>query len=133
MTIVVFDTQALLAYYLGEPGAGKVETYLKKVLDNKVEGHINVVNLAELYYVLCRVGRDVAEEKERNLRSFGVKIVSVQDKSELWKKAAIIKSENAVSLADAFAAATAITLKGSLITGADPEFNKIKNLKIERI
>ena len=129
MTAVVFDTQALLVFYLGEPGADRVEDYLKSVLDNKVEGHINVVNLAELYYVLSRVGRNVADEKERNLRSFGIKIVPVRDKSELWKKAAMIKAENALSLADAFAAATAITLKATLIAGADPEFNKIKNLK----
>ena len=133
MSVLIFDTQALLVYYLGELGADKVEGYLKRVLDKKIKGYINVVNLAELYYVLCRIGKEVAEEKERNLKSFGVKIVPVRDKSELWKKAALIKAENAVSLADALAAATAITLNGNLITGTDVEFNKIKNLKIERV
>jgi predicted nucleic acid-binding protein len=133
MRVIVFDTQALLAFYLGEPGSNKVEDYLTGVLDKKIKGHMNIVNLAELYYVLCRVGRNVAEEKERNLKSFGVKIVSIRDKSKLWKKAALIKAEHAVSLADAFAAATAIFLKGTLITGADLEFSKIENLKIERV
>ena len=133
MSAVVFDTQALLAFYLGEPGANRVEEYLKRILDKKVDGHLNVVNLAELYYVLCRVGKDAAKEKERNLKSFGVRIVSVRGGSALWKKAAEIKAVNAVSLADAFAAATAIDLKASLITGGDPDFDKIENLKIERV
>ena len=133
MNAVVFDTQALLAFYRGEPGADKVEDYLKRTLEKKIRGHLNVVNLVELYYVLCRVGKDIAEEKERNLKSFGVKIVPVRDRSELWKKAALIKAENAVSLGDAFAAATAISLNVSLVTGADVEFSKIKNLKLERV
>jgi len=133
MNAIVFDTQALLIFYLGEPGAGKVEDYLNRVLGKEIEGHLNVVNLAELYYVLRRVNKDLAEEKERNIKSFGVKIVSVRDKSQLWKIAAAIKAENAVSLADAFAAATAITFKGRLVTGGDIEFNAIKNLKIERV
>jgi len=49
MNAVVFDTQALLVYYLGEPGADKVEDYLKRTLDKKISGHLNVVNLVELY------------------------------------------------------------------------------------
>jgi len=61
------------------------------------------------------------------------KIVPVRNKSELWKKAALIKVENAVSLGDAFAAATAISLNVSLVTGADVEFSKIRNLKLERV
>ena len=131
--IIVFDTQALLAFYLGEPGADKVEEYLEHVAGKKVKAYINVVNLAELYYILARESKDVAEEKVRNLKSFGVKVVSVSYRSTVWKKAAEIKATKAVSLADAFAAATAINLNGILVTGQDSEFDAIKNLKIEHI
>lgn len=119
--------------YLGEEGSNKVEAYLEAISERKVKGYLNLVNLAELYYVLRRIGRSVADEKERNLRSFGVEIVPVRDKSPLWKEAAVIKAENAISLADAFAASTAIHYKGALLTGSDIEFERVKNLEIERV
>ena len=133
MRIVVFDTQALLKLYFGEPGAEKVEEYLKGVLEKKIKGYINLVTLTELCYVLCRVSETMAKEKDRNLRSFGVKVVSVRDNSELWREAALIKALHPLSLADAFGAATAILLKATLITGADTEFDQVKNLKIEHV
>lgn len=133
MNAIVFDTQALLAFYLGEPGADRVEEYLERTVGKKVRGYINVVNLAELYYILCRESKDVAEEKERNLKSFGVKVVPLSDRANLWRKAAEIKASNSVSLADAFAAATAMNLNATLITSTDTEFDLIKNLKIEHV
>ena len=133
MEVVVFDTQSILIFYLGEPGADRVEDYLKRVLDKKISGHMNVVNLAELYYVLSRKDKAVAEEKERNLKSYGIKIVDVRASTSLWKRAAEIKAMNPVSLADSFAAATAIDLNGSLVTGGDLDFEKINNLKIHRV
>jgi predicted nucleic acid-binding protein len=130
---LVFDTQALLAFYLEEPGAEKVANYLKQVLEKKISGHINIINLAELYYILSRQNEQLAEEKERNLRSFGIKIVPVNVKSGLWKQAALMKAKHPLSIADAFAAATAITLKAKLVTGSDIEFDHIENLRIERV
>ena len=133
MNLIVFDTQALLAFYLGELGADKVEEYLDLVGEKKLKAYINIVNLAELYYILARESKDVAEEKERNLKSFGVNVVSVIDRYGLWRKAAEIKAANTVSLADAFAAATAISMNGTLVTAADTEFDTTRNLKIEHI
>jgi predicted nucleic acid-binding protein len=130
---VVFDTQALLILYLGEAGSGGVEAYLDEISRGKTRGYLNVINLAELYYVLRRKSKDVAEEKERNLLSFGVRIVPVTYKSPLWKRAATIKSEYALSLADAFAASTAMEHRCALVTGSDVEFEQVKNLKIERV
>jgi ribonuclease VapC len=128
---VVFDTQAVLILYLGEKGAEQVANLLQQVLEQKRHGYMNVVNLAELYYILSRKSRNVADEKERNLRSFGVKIVSVQDNA-LWKEAALLKAKHSLSLADAFAAATAKTLNAKLITGSDPEFDNL-DIQVKRI
>jgi len=129
---IVLDTQALLILYMDEEGAEHVASLLKQVLDRKIKGYMNVVNLAELYYILNRKSKKVAEEKERNVRSFGVKIVPVKDNA-LWKEAAMLKANHSLSLADAFAAATAKTLKSKLVTGADPEFDSIGNIQIERV
>lgn len=129
---VVFDTQALLVLYMGEKGAERVAELLRQVLDRKIKGYISVVNLAELYYILGRKDRKMADEKERNLRSFDVKIAPVRDNA-LWKEAALLKAGHSLSLADAFAAATAKTLKSKLVTGADPEFGNIDDIQIERV
>jgi predicted nucleic acid-binding protein len=131
---IVFDTQALLVLYLGEAGSGMVEDYLEAVSEREVRGYLNVVNLAELYYILARrIDKTVADEKERNLRTFGVGIVPVRDGSSLWKEAAIIKARTALSLADAFAASTALQYGGTLLTGSDIEFERVENLKVERV
>lgn len=132
MSGIVFDTQALLIFYMGEQGAEHVAGLLKQVLDKKIKGYINIVNLAELYYILGRKSKKLAEEKERNIRSFGIKIIPLKDNA-LWKEAAILKANSSLSLADAFAAATAKSLKSKLVTGPDPEFDKINNIKIERV
>jgi predicted nucleic acid-binding protein len=128
----VFDAQALLSLYLDEEGAGRVADLLKQIHDRNLRGYMNVVNLAELYYILCRKSKKVADEKERNVRSFGVKIVPVKDDA-LWKEAAKLKANHSLSLADAFAVATAKTLKSKLVTGADPEFDGIDSVQIERV
>lgn len=129
---IVLDTQALLVLYMGEEGAERVASLLRQVLDRKVKGYMNVINLAELYYILGRRSKKAADEKERNIRSFGVKIVPVKDNG-LWKEAAMFKANHSLSLADAFAAATAKTLRSKLVTGGDPEFDSIDDIQIERV
>jgi predicted nucleic acid-binding protein len=94
---------------------------------------INIVNLAEICYILHRRSREAAEEKEENLRNYGVKVVPVDPESPLWKKAASLKAQHTMSLADAFAFATALELKSRLVTGADKDFDGIQGLKIERV
>lgn len=128
---VVFDTEALLAYYLGEPGGKKVLKLLNQVYERKMKGYINIINLAEFYYILHRKDPKIAKEKERNLRTFGIKIVPITDDG-LWREAAKIKGENPVSLADAFAAATAKTYKAKLATGRDIELQKL-NIPLIRV
>ncbi len=131
MRSIVFYIQALLVLYLGEAGSGEVEAYLESVSEQKVRGYLNIISLTELHHILRRSG-SVAEE-ERNLLCFGVRTVPVIHNSPLWKKAAAIKAGNALSLADAFTASTALLHKGTLVTGSDVEFEQVKDLKIERV
>ena len=133
MTKIVFDTEALLIFYLGEKGADQVKTYLEKIQGKEIEGLLNIVNLTELYYILYRKSPKAAEEKEANLRAYGIGIVPVLD-SKLWKEAGKIKGEHAMSIADAFAVATAKVEKAKLVTGRDEELNKLKlNVDLIRI
>ena len=128
---LTFDSEAILAFYLGEKGAEVVRDSLEKVQSGAAEGYINVLNLTEIYYILCRVDPKLAEEKQKNLRLYGLKVVPIEDDG-LWREAARIKSKHSLSLADAFAAATAETLKSKLIVGSDEEFKEL-NIQLLRI
>ena len=128
---LTFDSEAILAFYLGEAGAEIVRDSLEKVQSGAAEGYINVLNLTEIYYILCRVDPALAEEKQRNLRLYGLKIVPVEDDG-LWREAARIKSKHSLSLADAFAAATAKILKSTLMVGSDKEFKEL-NIQLLKI
>jgi len=128
---IVFDTETLLAFYLGEPAGKEVERRLVETMKGEIKGYLNIVNLTELYYILYRKNTEIAEEKERNIRGYGVEIVPVED-NELWKEAAKTKGKHALSLADAFAVATAKAKKANLLVGRDPEFDGM-DISIERI
>lgn len=118
---IAFDTEVLLAFYLGEKGGLRVRAYLERIQRGEAEGIVNVINLAELFYVLYRKEPKIAAEKEANLRAYGVRIVEVPY-DQLWREAAKIKAVQSVALADAFAAATAKLENAALLTGRDAEF-----------
>ena len=121
---VVFDIEALLIFYLDEPGSAMVQEYLEKIQKGETSGYLNVVNLSEFHYILYRRDPELAENKEKNLRAFGLQIVPVLD-DELWRVAANIKAKHALSLADAFAAATAKIKRARLATGRDEEYKSV--------
>ena len=131
MERLTFDSEAILAFYFGEKGQEIVRDCLDRVQRGEAEGYINIVNLTEIYYILCRVDPALAEEKQRNLRLYGLKVVPVEDNG-LWREAAKIKSKHAMSMADAFAVATAQTCKSKLVCGTDKELRKI-NMETLRI
>jgi predicted nucleic acid-binding protein len=121
---MVFDTEALLIFYLGEPGADKVRELLEETQNGGKAGYLNVVNLTEFNYILQSHDPELAKEKERNLRAFGLKVVPVLDNG-LWRVAADIKAEHPLSLADSFAAATAKIKGAKLVTGKDEDYNGV--------
>ena len=126
----VFDTEALLSFYLGEPGGKMVQERLEEVVRGDRMGYLNVVNLAEFYYILYRKSPSLAEEKERNLRGYGVEVVPVED-GGLWREAAETKASHSLSLADAFAVATAKVKEAELLVGRDAEFEGL-DVPLER-
>ena len=128
---LTFDSEAILAFYLGEEGGEFVRDSLGKVQNGDAEGYINILNLTEIYYILFRVDPELAEEKQRNLRLYGLKVIPVED-NDLWREAARIKGRHALSLADAFAVATAKSFESKLVVGSDKEFREI-NIQLLKI
>ena len=120
-----FDSEAILVFFLGEEGADVAEECLKKVQSGTAEGYISIINLTEIYYILARLSPDLAIEKTSSLRLHGLKVVPVEDDG-LWRQAGNVKARHSLSLADAFAVATAEATKSKLVVGSDKEFQELK-------
>lgn len=123
---LTFDTEPIIAFFLGEPGAKQVIALLQSIQRHDSEGYINIVNLTEVYYALARHDPKIAEEKVALLSFYGLKVVPVEDNG-LWREAALIKNRHMLSLGDAFAVATAQATKSKLVVGTDKD---LKNLNI---
>jgi predicted nucleic acid-binding protein len=120
----VFDTEAILKFYLGEDGAPKVLELFEHVQNKKVKGYISIINLTEFYYILYRKSPDIAKQKVETLISFGLVPSEIKD-DDLWREAGKLKALHNIPLADAFAAATANHLKATLVAGKDADFEGV--------
>lgn len=95
-----------------EPAASRVEASLAS------RPVMSWINLGEVYYVVERAaGRDRAERIVRDLRH-GLRLDLPTEARVL--EAARIKARHAMAYADAFAVATALAHRATLLTG-DPE------------
>ncbi len=121
---IVFDTESVLMYFLGESGASEVRDYFEKCREGEIKGFMSLVNLTEFYYILSRNSVDLAEEKVTSLLGFGLEMVGIEDR-EIWKRAAKIKAGKAIPIGDSFAAATARALEAKLAVGQDEHFHEL--------
>jgi predicted nucleic acid-binding protein len=119
-----FDSEPILAFFFAEEGGDVVRDLLEEVRVGEAEGYMCIVNFCEIYYILSRLSFELAEEKQSNLRGYGLKIVPIDDDG-LWREAAKIKAKHALSLADAFAVATSKISGSKLVVGGDKEFTKL--------
>jgi predicted nucleic acid-binding protein len=121
---LTFDSEPIVAFFFGEPGARLVTNLLEKTQAKDIQTYINIFNLTEVYYAIARREPKAAEEKLRLLRFYGLKVVPVEDNG-LWREAALIKKKYMLSLGDSFAVATAQALKSKLVVGSDKELNDL--------
>ena len=119
----------MLAYFLDEPGAEKMEHLFHAASEADRPVYISAVNWAEVLYKMERkrgeAGLDTARQFERT-----TPLETVPVDRELAESAAHLKNEYDLGLADAFAAALAKNKKAELVT-ADREFKSVeKEIKI---
>jgi predicted nucleic acid-binding protein len=107
------DSWAVLRWLEGEePAASRVEASLPS------RPVMSWINLGEVYYVVERAaGRDQADRVVRDLRH---QLTLDLPTEARVLEAARIKARHAMAYADAFAVATAIAHRATLLTG-DPE------------
>lgn len=124
---LVFDTEPLVAYFCDENGSDTVERYLAAI-ERSVEGYISAVNLTEVHYVVRMIDSEArADTVVDILAESGLSRV---DTDETWQFASEIKSRYSIALGDAFAVATAKSVDGTLLVGADDDFDDVSTVPI---
>jgi uncharacterized protein len=124
MAAVVLDSNALLAYFRGEPSGKVVLELLEKAHARGRKVHMSEVNYAEVkYMVLRKDGPEAWETAADLLPALPVEFHAAS--RALADSAADFKASHKMSLADAFAAALTRSLKAELVTG-DPGFKALE-------
>ena len=123
MAKIVFDSYALMVYFLREAGSKKVVQWILKSRENKCEILLSLFNWGEIYYSIARAE---GEQKARDclvvIDELSIHVAAVDQ--ELTLDAARIKSQYALSYADCFAVALAKREDCPVLTG-DQEFRKL--------
>ncbi|MDR4470562.1 MAG: type II toxin-antitoxin system VapC family toxin [Nitrospira sp.] len=123
---LVLDSFALVSLFHKEPGWEKVRAALYEQQRAGTKAVLNWVNWGEFFYIVKRkVGSTRAAEALHLLEQLPIELVPVD--LALVREAAEIKSEHAVSYADAFCIATARRMSATVLT-SDPEFHAVEHL-----
>jgi len=126
---IVFDAEPLIAYFCDEPGSDTVERYIEAV-EGAADGYISAVNLAEVHYIVRAIdGIERADAVAEVLAESGIRRL---DTAETWSGAAAFKFRYAPALGDAFALATAAHVDGTLLVGADDDYDDVTDVSITR-
>ena len=124
--IYVLDSFAAFAVLKDEPGAPMVLRRLDQARQGEIDIAMSVINLGEVVYKTIRErSYDEAVLARVLVEAWPVTLIDVD--ARLALAAADIKGSYALSYADCIAAALALQLEGSVVTG-DPEFHKIEHL-----
>jgi uncharacterized protein len=120
------DAFAWLAWLQDEPGAAAVQDCLDEAERGHAECVTSIINLGEAYYRLIRVGHRERAESLWRMALRRTLPVAVKEATRVRvRRAAELKASHAVAYADAFAVATALEFRATLLTG-DPEIKPLE-------
>lgn len=123
---LVLDSFALVSLFHRESGWERVQRALYEQEKAGTRAFLNWINWGEFFYIVKRrVGPTTAAEALRLLEQLPIELFPADQ--SLVRAAAEIKSEHAVSYADAFCIATAQRVNGTVLT-SDPEFRTVEHL-----
>jgi len=98
----ILDSFSLLTFLKNEPGAEIVERLLHETAKGKVKSFVNVVNVAELFYIIARKkGEEQAQIINESLKGWGLKVLEADLQTAIL--AAKAKTKYAISLLTHFA------------------------------
>lgn len=123
---LVLDSFALVSLFHREAGWERVQIALYDQEKAKTRAFLNWINWGEFFYIVKRrVGAAKAVEALHLIEQLPIELFPVDQ--GLVKAAAEIKSEHALSYADAFCIATAQRVDGTVLTN-DSEFRTVEHL-----
>jgi len=123
---LVLDSFALVSLFHRELGWQVVQKALYDQEKSRTRAVLNWINWGEFYYIVKRrVGAARTTDALRLLEQLPIDLFPVDQ--PLVRAAAEIKSEHALSYADAFCVATAQRLDAAVLTN-DPEFESVEKL-----
>lgn len=123
---LVLDSFALVSLFHREAGWQHVQAALYEQEKANTRAILNWINWGEFFYIVRRrAGAAKAVETLHLLEQLPIELYPVDQ--ALVKEAAEIKSEHAVSYADAFCIATGQRLKAIVLTN-DPEYRSVQHL-----
>lgn len=122
---IVFDTSVLIDYLRGIKHS---KILINKVRSKEVEGFISTVSEAELF-----AGKEcVRESKRMEIEALTSLFTKINVDSDIAQKAGELKRKYNVLLDDSIIAATAFVVKSKLWTKDVRDFEKIKEIEIEK-
>lgn len=122
----VLDSFALFALLRSEKSQARVAELIAQAQSGSVTLHLSLINWGELVYVTERERGTAAAQ--RLIQNIGKMPIALAEVSRARVEAAAhIKSQYAVSYADAFAIALAQELGATLVTG-DPEIKSVERI-----
>lgn len=124
----VLDSFALLVWLQDDPGADTVQSLIESAEKNRALIYVSWINIAEVYYIVKRRSLEAnpqlaADRVVEAIENLPIHIEPVAKPEAI--AAARFKSEHALSLANAFAAALANARGARVVTG-DPEFEPLR-------
>jgi predicted nucleic acid-binding protein len=127
----VLDTSALLTLHNDEAGSDRVAAILLAAAEGQAQVYGCFITLMEVFY---RVWRNEGEAAGRTAyaQCLELPIIWVHESPALLERAASLKALHALSLADAWIAATALECEATLLH-KDPEFEPIAGLAADRL
>ena len=118
------DSWALIAWLTGEePAKAAMVNLLRQAIRNEVSLYLSWISIGEVYYMLVRRGA------QREARQFigaipGLPFRTILPDPTAILDAALLKSSNRISYADAFVLQTARANDAAVVTG-DPEIRRL--------
>ena len=131
MADYVLDTSALLTLLKDGDGADEVEAILEACEAGRSRAYLPFMSVMELEYLVLRSsGRADAEGVLRLLQAWPVE--KIESTPEWGRKAAVVKAQGGLSMADAWISSLALMLDAELVH-KDPELDALQDLKHRRL
>ena len=127
---ILFDTSALVAYFLNEKGAEEVSYWLMNVEDDKVRGYISTVTISELAFVIGNINQELINYIFAYIEESNLLIIPLT--YDIAKQSGYYKLKNknlGLSYADCHIILSGVSEKIDAILTADKIWKKLKDIK----